>query len=298
MTPTGRKRTLLITDLDNTLWDWFAAWHASFSAMLDRLTQLSGVPASVLEPQIRGIHQARGTAEYSHLLNELPALREAAWGVEPMDAYDEALHVLASERKKVTRLYPEVRATLEQLRAQGVTIVAYTESVAYWTEWRIRHTGLDGVIDVLYSAPDHDLPNGVSIEDLRKRPDGDYGLKLTEHRATPKGSRKPNADILLAILEDAGHKASEAVYVGDSLMKDIAMAQQVGVLDAHAKYGLVQEQPEYDLLRAVTHWTDVDVAREKLLANNGEVTATVTLEKSFSEVLPLFGLTQVKHDNE
>lgn len=74
---------LLVTDLDNTLWDWFAAWHASFSAMLDRLIETSGVPAEVLEPQIRAVHQARGTAEYSFLLDEVPALIEASGSMPP-----------------------------------------------------------------------------------------------------------------------------------------------------------------------------------------------------------------------
>lgn len=40
---------LLVTDLDNTLWDWFQAWHASFSAMLAKLVELSAVPQDRLE---------------------------------------------------------------------------------------------------------------------------------------------------------------------------------------------------------------------------------------------------------
>jgi hypothetical protein len=43
--------SLLITDLDNTLFDWFGIWHASFSAMLDKTVELSGVPREVLEAE-------------------------------------------------------------------------------------------------------------------------------------------------------------------------------------------------------------------------------------------------------
>ena len=43
------RKTLLVTDLDNTLWDWFEAWFQSFSGMLDRLCELSDVPREVLE---------------------------------------------------------------------------------------------------------------------------------------------------------------------------------------------------------------------------------------------------------
>ena len=34
---TERPRRLLVTDLDNTLWDWFEAWYQSFSALVDAL---------------------------------------------------------------------------------------------------------------------------------------------------------------------------------------------------------------------------------------------------------------------
>lgn len=286
----SRSPQLLVTDLDNTLWDWFAAWHASFAAMLQRLVEISGVPADILEPQVRKVHQARGTSEYSYLLNEIPALLEASPDVQPLHKYDDAMHRLHSERKRVTRLYPGVLATLNVLRASGVTIVAYTESVAFWTEWRIKHTGLDGVIDALYSAPDHDLPAGITFEDVRQKPASEYGLRQTKHLHVSRGEVKPNAAVLRSILQDSGRAPEEAVYVGDSVMKDIAMAQSANVLDVHAKYGEVQERAEYELLRRVSHWPDDDVAREKALRGTREVVPTIVLDRGFDQLLPIFGL--------
>jgi phosphoglycolate phosphatase len=290
MTRTLGTRSLLVTDLDNTLWDWFEAWHASFSAMLQRLVALSGVPAEILEPEIRTIHQARGTAEYSYLLNEIPALRQSSPDVEPMIAYDEAMHALHSERKRATTLYPKVRESLQALSTRGVTIVAYTESLAYWTEWRIKHTGLDGVIDALYSAPDHDLPSGVTLDDVRQRPADEYGLKHTKHLHVARGVVKPNEKILRSIIADYGRSPKETVYVGDSLMKDIAMAQAAQVLDVHAKYGEVQDKAEYALLQRVSHWPQMDVVQEQEVRRSAAVVPTVSLEHGFFEVLPIFGL--------
>lgn len=51
-------------------------------------------------------------------------------------------------------------------------------------------------------------------------------------------------------------------------MKDVAMAQKVGVVDVHAAYGVVQHRPEYDLLRRVSHWTADDVECERGLRPN------------------------------
>lgn len=280
---------MLITDLDNTLWDWFEAWFRSFDAMLSRLTELSGVPREVLEAQIRDVHQLRHTAEYSNLLNEIPALISASCGQQPSVVFDDAAHVLNSQRRLATRLYPGVLDTLLQLKAQGVTLIAYTESVAFWTEWRIRHTGLDGVLDILYSAPDHDLPAGMTVADLRTLSTESYGLKFTDHRHVPREATKPSVEVLTAILANAGYEPGQAVYIGDSLMKDIAMAQGAGVLDVHAKYGEVQGAPGYDLLRRVSHWSAVDIERERWLFENSEqIIPTFICRRDFGELRTVF----------
>lgn len=78
------------------------------------------------------------------------------------------------------------------------------------------------------------------------------------------------------------------MYIGDSLMKDIAMAQDAGVLDIHAAYGVAHERSEYELLRRVTHWTDAEVEREKSIHRN--VIATFSLSTSFGEVGRFFEL--------
>ena len=285
----ARKR-VLVTDLDNTLWDWFAAWHASFSGMLDALVEDSGVPRPVLEAEIKALHRRYGTTEYSNLLSEVPSLIAAAQGVEPWEAFPRPVEILRKERRAHTALYPGVMDALVQIKAAGIDVVAYTESLAYWTTWRIRKTQLDGVIDVLYSAPDHDLPRGKSFEEMRSQPDSHYGLLHTRHEHVPRGVLKPNAEVLLSILDDLNLTATDAVYIGDSLMKDIAMAQAAGVADVHAHYGEVQTEPGYDLLRRVTHWSSEDVERERALAANAQVIPTHICTSTFAEVLPVLGL--------
>ena len=67
--------SLVIFDLDNTLWDWLGIWYASFTTLLDAVAAQSGVDPILLKRQFKAIHQKYGTAEYSYAIEELPALR-------------------------------------------------------------------------------------------------------------------------------------------------------------------------------------------------------------------------------
>lgn len=277
-----------MTDLDNTLWDWFAIWHASFSALLERLVEISGVDSDVLEHEIREIHQRVGTSEYSHLVQEIPSLARAFPDADPAEVFDDAIHAFRSARKGAMVLYPGVLDTLSHIRSVGTTLVAYTESLSYYTSYRLKQFGLDGVIDYLYSPADHSFPEGVDVRTLRTGEDESYRLQRTQHRETPDGVTKPSPEILGTIVRQCSTDVASVAYVGDSLMKDVLMAQSIGAWDVHAKYGEVVDSAEYDLLRRVSHWPQEDVEREKAIMTTPDVVPHFVLEDSFDEILSLF----------
>lgn len=282
------KISVVITDLDNTLFDWVNIWFTSFTALVDRIVTDSGINREKLLDEIKVVHQRHGTSEYAFLIEELPSLRALHSDGDLVQLYDGAIHDFRSARKASLMLFPGVAATLKKLKRQGVLVVGYTESMAFYTNYRMRQLGLDGLVDYLYSPPDHDLPANLTPEQVRMYPAQYYDLKATEHRYTPKGELKPNPKLLLDIIKDVGAKPEQCLYVGDSPMKDIAMAQRASVADAYAKYGKAQHTPAYELLRRVTHWTSEQVQREKDIEQAGSVTPTHTLEASFSELLAIF----------
>jgi phosphoglycolate phosphatase-like HAD superfamily hydrolase len=280
----GGRKSILITDVDNTLLDWVEIWHASFSAMLEELIRLSGLPSELLVREIRTIHQREGTSEYAFIIEELHCLRHAAGKVPMLEFYEPAIRAYGNARAEALALYPGVAEFLQGLRERGVLIVAYTESLAFYTAYRFRKLGLDRIIDFLYSPPDHDLPGGRKAESLRRYPPEHYRMARTVHRHTPKNELKPNPDILCSIIAEVGGSISQAVYVGDSKMKDIAMAQQAGVLDVHAAYGVAQHREAYELLRAVTHWPDSHVMGERAATENGQIRPTIVLKERLADL--------------
>jgi len=277
--------------LDNTLFDWVYIWHQSFKAMLDRLVAESGLGVNVLESDFRTVHQRYGTSEYAFAIEELPSLRARYPEEDLAKRFEGAIADYRSARKAALQLYPDVLETLNGLQARGCLLVGYTESMAYYTNYRMRRLGLDLLLDYLYSPPDHDLPPNAALEQLRWYPPEHYRLRRTIHRHTPKGHTKPDPTVLMGILVEVGVGPEDAVYIGDSLMKDVAMAKAASVRDVWAKYGGAQHRPEYELLRRVSHWPDVAVNQEKRLTQT-EVKPTFQLDTSFGQLLDLFTFEQ------
>ena len=278
--PAAEPVRLLVTDLDDTTWNWFEAWHASFSAMVDELVRLTGIRRQVLLDEIRPIHQRYRTSEYSHVAQEIPSVLSMFDGDVDrlLRDLDPAIHAYRKARKQTLRLYPDVKATLEKLKRRGVRVVAYSDSLQYYSAWRLERLGLDGVVDVLYCPPDHELPSNALV------PPGGAArlLEVTELRATPEGLHKPQPEILKSIIEDEGVEPLATVYIGDSGSNDIAMASAAGVASVLASYKQIPDEA-YELLRAVSHWPDEKVSTER--AMDEAATPTFEATRNFGELM-------------
>jgi FMN phosphatase YigB (HAD superfamily) len=281
-----QRCSVVITDLDNTLFDWVDIWFRSFKPMLDSLVAESGISRDFLERDFQAVFQKHETSEYAFAITELECLRLKHPGHEAeLDSiYKNAIQAFRDGRTEALKLYPTVLETLETLKDRGCLLVGYTESQAFYTEYRLRKLGLDRVLDYLFSPPDHELPAGKTPEQIRLYPAVKYRLRRTIASHTPPGAMKPNPELLRSMIDDLGARLSETIYVGDSLMKDVVMAKAAGVLDVFAKYGAAQDRMEYGLLRRVTHWTPAAVQKEKDLTEE-EVGPSMVLDKEFGQIL-------------
>ena len=99
----------------------------------------------------------------------------------------------------------------------------------------MKRLGLDRILDYLYSPEDHELPVGISKDQLRRYSPEHYALRRTIPRHTPTGERKPNPAVLKDIVYSVGGALDESIYIGDNLLKDITMAQAMPLTDVWAK---------------------------------------------------------------
>ncbi len=285
----GQKTQIVISDVDNTLYDWFEIWYRPFRAMLDVLVDETGIPEETLIADIKRVHERHGTSEYAFLIEEIDALRQLNPKEDLTKVHGNAIDAYRETRRSVLKLYPTVEETLNAIRDRSCVLVAYTESMAFYTRYRLRRLGLDHLFDYLYSPRDHRLPEGSTPESVRTLSDESYELERTQQRYTPEGELKPNPQVLLSILSDLGYERCHAVYIGDDLVKDVRMAKDAGVPDVWAKYGVSHERKEYELLKKVTHWSGAAVEVQKNTTEK-HVEPTHVAEARFAQLLEFIEL--------
>lgn len=253
----------LITDIDNTIFDWFAMWYESFTAMMCEVIDISGVSPGQLMREARAVHQQHGTSEYAFLLESLPSLRaKFGEGDELRAAMEPAIAAYRLARGRTLRLYPHVLETLTLLKEREISLIGFSESKLYYSSYRIVQLGLDGLIDRLYCPVDHELPLGHSAS---------RNLLYTSCVELPARFKKPRAETLHQIITELNLSSSDCFYVGDSKTKDVRMALDAGIECAWFSSGanhLKSAVKSYNLLRRVTHWTAEEVEAERAMAEN------------------------------
>lgn len=272
---------LVITDLDNTLYDWVSYFSHSFGAMVSRLSVLLDVPEDLILAEFKVVHQKHHNSEHPFALFELATVRQRFGHLsmrELKETLDDALHAFNRQRKDTLKLYPGVLDTLSALSEQGVILVAHTEAISANAYFRLRFLGISGLFKHLYAIEGNIAPHPVPDRELLLSPPPGF-LQIV-----PRSERKPNPRLLLDICSRENVALADTLYVGDSLTRDISMAKSAGVKAVWAKYGLEYDADLWKFLVRVTHWSPEDVRREEALRQEfGGVIPDVTIQ-SFSQL--------------
>lgn len=271
---------MLVTDLDNTLYDWVTYFSRAFYAMVEQASKILEVPEERILDELRLVHRRFRDTETPFALLETEAVRERYRGLdrtEVAELMDPAFHRFSSARKQWLKLFPRVRETLEEIRASGVEIVAHTEAAVPTAAFRLSYLGIAEHFAALY-ASSLDGPPPPRQSALVNYP---FAIKTL-----PRGENKPNPDVLRDICRSRGVSTAEAVFVGDSLVRDVGMAKQAGVFAVWAKYGTRYDRNDWQRIVRVTHWTDADVEKHQRFEQLfGASQPDAVLESNFSELL-------------
>lgn len=275
---------LLVCDLDNTLYDWVSYFVPSFYAMVDKATDILTCNKETLLDDFREVHQRHHDSEHPFSLLETKTVLRKYPGKSREEVYSElndAFYAFNSARKRNLILHEGVMETLEAIRAQGITLVAHTDSQLFGTVDRLRRLGLVEYFQKVYcrERPNSEHPNSdrsKTWDDLISE------LNVQELRMH---QLKPDPQVLLEICERENVSPSQTAYVGDSIAKDIYMAKSANVFSIWAKYGAILDSNNYDKLVRITHWTAEDVRNERALKEKAKhVSPDFIAEIRFSEI--------------
>lgn len=262
------KQKILIVDLDNTLYDWVTFFTASFRSMVAELTKLLQVPEETILSEFKAVHQRYGNSEQPFAILELPSLQRQFPDLprdEVLKKIDPALHRFNSIRRRTLTLYEGVSETLAELQHADVRIVAHTEAILANSYWRLRALGIESYFSRLYTLEGRDAVHVSPNSHWTDPPEGFVTV-------VPRNERKPNPRLLVDICQHEGAEPTSAYYLGDSLVRDVAMAKRAGVTAIWARYGTKYDPECWTYLVKITHWTAEDVSREKdLKAKYGDV---------------------------
>jgi phosphoglycolate phosphatase len=277
-----KKVDVVVCDLDNTLYDWYASFIPAFYSMVDVATSILNCDRDALLNELRAVHVKHHNVEHPFSLLEtetVQALIKRSGAAEVSRMLDPSFHAFNKARKDNLSLFPGVRSTLDELRARQISLVAFTDSSYFATLRRIRQLDLGSVFQHIFCREkgDSKLPFPTS--------EASDGLKeiTTE---LPANEAKPDPRVLLDIARIENTTANAVAYIGDSISKDVLMARNAGCFSIWAKYGVRRDPAMYERLVRISHWTDDDIARERdFAAQASKIRPDFVCEKSISEVL-------------
>jgi phosphoglycolate phosphatase len=248
------RTELVVTDVDNTLFDWMGIWAGAFGAMVRALVDQTDRPADEWFAAARRVHARRGATECPTFLEDLAAAAEWPGHADRHAVLSRAAAIYRRYWDVHLAPYAGVRQALAAIAERGIPIVAYTESDAAVTAARLTRMGLAGVIRIVFGRAAASTATHHDWSLITPPARSSIAIDLV-----PQEDAKPSPLGLRQILGRCAVPADLAVYVGDHLWNDVAMAQRLGVRALWAAYGAARQAEHLDLLHRVAHAAGADL---------------------------------------
>jgi phosphoglycolate phosphatase len=134
------QQSVLLADIDNTLYDWPSFFAPSLRAMIHVLSRELRVKENQLYEEFKTVFKRHGSLEYAFVVQELDCVRSLE-----LERVRKLVGVARGAFNRVRRKhlapYPGVRETLEWLHRQDVLVVGITNSPLYRAQHRLFDLG-------------------------------------------------------------------------------------------------------------------------------------------------------------
>ena len=282
---------LVVSDIDNTICDFFSMWGETTNKAFDALCELHGLTREQLEQDV-----VANTPAESRMHN-LPEMIAKAPLLQPKNdaerkKFDKAHAKIVHEWQKGRdnqKIYQGVVATVRKMKEAGAQFVLYTDGPESAVIPRLAKYGFPAeLVDAIYMQPDLDTEgNRVPFEVEGKAAKWKKkflasGGKLTVLDA---GSHKPNPDTLDRIRKERGiDDPKSMLMVGDNLKADVGGANALGAFSVWQKDGCDVTQEAIDLYYRIPTNPNYLLGLEKMSSQLSNYQPDITLDGGWKDM--------------
>lgn len=252
---------MLITDIDNTLYDFVDVYGRAFRAMVHVLSKEAAVPEKDVYEQLRRLFMEAGTLEFQNLVVNLP-LSQHMCGEKKARLRDYARVAFDKTKRKHLRLYPGMLDVLSSVKNGGVKIVGVTNAPFHFAARRLGDLRVSDLMTGLLAWRGASLSRTHFLydEDFVRKQETTFSaakrrLELAEVFSKEHSKPAPYAfDLVRRHFGDVRYFA-----LGDSLAKDLAPAKNFGMTTIWAKYGGDVDPTNLETILQITPWNAAEM---------------------------------------
>ena len=290
----------IITDADNTLYSWVEYIVPSLEAMTETLCRATGFDRDAIVDSMKKVFSKYSTNEYAFVLQEADIFedikrRDYAWFQEHV--VNASRFSFNRARKESLRVYPGVHKALNVLCSHGIRVIGLSDAPAFPVEQRLKHLGVDKYLEAFYALKSYPVPKSHELDEaiVNRISVGYYKSRIKRVVELPLSFEKPSTRGIRKILDDERLKPERVLIIGDSVKKDIRIAQELGIVDVWARYGTVVSPELKDKLN---YYSAPEIQRRNV-SQPGDVsyTPTHTLDR-FDQLLDLIELPEWHRDHD
>lgn len=232
-----RDRYAVVTDLDNTIYDFARYYEAGLEGLVARICVEFNFSPAEATARLRDIYTRHQTIEYPFAIEEFPELQFLA-RESRREFVRDAMAAFWGHATQQLKPYCTVRETLRHLAQERIPVVAYTDAPIHEAMRRLRALEIDRYFAGIVAQRWFRRRNSTILVLLNELPGhGGISKHLKFAWRTSWDERKPCELIYRNISAHMGSELRQMVVIGDSIERDLEPAINLGCTGIWASYG-------------------------------------------------------------
>lgn len=295
---------LVVSDIDNTICDFFSMWGETTNKAFDALCALHGLTREQLEEDV-----VNNTPKESrmHNLPEMIAKAPLLQAKNPAEAkrfeqeHAKIIHDWQKGRDDVG-LYQGVVQMVSKIKASGAQFVLYTDGPRSAVVPRLAKYGFPPeLVDAIYCQPDldvNDKPVAIPVEGKAAEWQEAFLAKGGAFEVLEPGSHKPHPQTLDRIRKERGlDDVTKMMMVGDNLKADVGGANALGAISVWQKDGCDVKQEAIDLYYRIPTNPNYLLGLERMSTQLPKFPPDITLDNGWMDLQSYVRFTSIEKAN-